>query len=141
MSIKIRTLLIITGLGAVLPAAGCGKRELSARDTVPVQGRATLHGEPIRYAIVEFTPADNEKGIPASGRTDEDGYFQLWTYGNEGPDGAVPGVYNVTFDAGGAKPVGGIPKGQPGPTELPADLGEITIEIGKSGGDIEIEIP
>jgi hypothetical protein len=128
---------IVTGL--VLPIS-CGTRDLSTKDTVTVHGRAILHGEPIRYAQVDFTPAD-DNGMPASGRTDGDGYFQLWTYGNEGPDGAVPGRYLVDFSAGAAIPSGGLPKGGPGPSELPPDLGEITVEIPSAGGDIEIVIP
>jgi len=130
----------LSAFAAILVSAGCGQRELSPKDTVPVHGRALLHGEPIRYALIELNPTDTE-GVPTSGRTDADGYFMLWTYGNEQPDGAVPGRYSVTIDSGGAKPVGGIPKGEPGPTILPDDIGEITVVIDSSGGEIEIAIP
>jgi hypothetical protein len=140
MSKHTSTFLSVGIFAFALVMAGCGQQELPTKDTVPVHGRALLHGEPIRYAIIQLDPADSD-GMPASGKTDADGYFMLWTYGNEQPDGAVPGRYTVTFDQGGAKPIGGIPTGEPGPTILPDDIGAITLAIGPSGGDVEIIIP
>jgi hypothetical protein len=135
----LKTFVSISFLGAILVLVGCGQRELPTKDTVFIQGRALLHGEPIRYAIIELDPVDDE-GIYASGRTDGDGYFQLYTYGNEQPDGAVPGHYTVSFEAGAGLPVGGVPKGQPGPTMLPSDLGPISVVIEPKGGEVEIVI-
>jgi hypothetical protein len=100
-----------------------------------------LHGEPIRYAGIELLPVDPEEGMPASGTTDADGYFLLYTYGGDQADGAVPGKYSVMLEFAGGLPMGGVKKGEVGPTELPADIGEVTIVIGPAGGDIEISIP
>jgi hypothetical protein len=78
--------------------------------------------------------------MPADGWTDGDGAFELRTYANEGFDGAVPGDYIVTFEAGGGKPVGGVPKDMPGPTVLPDGL-EAQLTIEAADNDLEIRLP
>lgn len=69
-----------------LLAAGCGR-------TSAVKGRVLLDGRPVAGASVLFMPDAEGQGRPASGVTDDDGYFRLTTY--RPGDGALPGTYRV----------------------------------------------
>ena len=65
----------------------------------PVKGRVLIDGNPQKDVIISFWPGKIEKDLHAycpSGRTDENGYFQLSTY-NEN-DGAPAGDYTVTIE-------------------------------------------
>jgi hypothetical protein len=83
----------------VATVAGCGgQRELPVKKTYPVQGKITLKGEPVAFAIVTFEP--KEKGSPATAFTDKDGVFSgTRTYSNSEMDGMVPGEYEVKLEA------------------------------------------
>jgi hypothetical protein len=134
MSTRIGSLRVLLLVAFVL--LGCGPREVAVKDRIQVRGRATLQGEPIRYALIFFDPVDT-KGMPASGSTDADGYFDLYTIGNEAPDGIVPGSYKVRFEQGAAQPQGGIPKGEPTWTEIPPDT-EVEIVVDDSVSELEV---
>jgi hypothetical protein len=59
---------------AALLVAGCG----GVGDTpklAPVEGTVTLGGEPLRDALVSFTPTG--EGAPSYGRTDDNGWYEL----------------------------------------------------------------
>ena len=78
-------------IGLVL-CAGCGPRLVREVDPVcyPVTGKVTFSGKPAHYAIVTFTPVEQDDE-----RLDEDGVFQLKT--RRRTDGAEPGEYIVTI--------------------------------------------
>jgi hypothetical protein len=120
---------------------GCGEKKLSQSPTYPVKGKVLFNGEPARYVIVRFEPTDN-KGVEASGRTDQDGKFELRTYSNDSWDGAVPGTYKVTIEAFNPIKAGGLPKGAK-PTRLPKDSMEASQhqEVRDEDNDLEIQIP
>ncbi len=72
---------------------GCGR---SLPDTVPVSGRVTWNGEPVRAGTIAFMPADTETDSlhrVALGRIEADGSYRLSTFGTN--DGALPGDYHV----------------------------------------------
>lgn len=55
-----------------LVAAGCGK---SGPQIAPVHGRVTLDGQPLAKADVTFQPEGSQR--PSTGRTDDDGRYEL----------------------------------------------------------------
>jgi hypothetical protein len=121
--------------------AGCGERELPLKERVQARGRVLLNGEPVRYALITLEPTDPKRGMTAEGKTDGDGNFALRTYSNEEPDGAVPGEYKVSLEAGGGIPVGGVPKDEPGPTLITSELPEVIVFIEDDDNELEIRIP
>ena len=85
--------------------------------TVPVSGRVTWHGQPIKEGTVAFmpaetTPSDGKPLRAAMGRIQPDGSYQLSTFGEN--DGAMPGKYLVAISDQGEFPAEIIP-GQPQP--------------------------
>src|SRR5215510_12808711 len=56
----------------LLLASGCGR---GGPDVAPVKGHVTLDGRPLVGADIEFLPEDGRP--PASGRTDQEGYYEL----------------------------------------------------------------
>jgi hypothetical protein len=85
--------LFALGTGLLL-LAGCGGPTLA-----PVQGRVTCNNKPVAEAAVTFSPVpqtegEREPGKPATGFTDQGGYYVLSTYRNE--DGALVGPHRVT---------------------------------------------
>ena len=83
--------LVIAGS---LVLSGCG-----GPDMAPVKGRVTFDGKPVKEAAIAFAPVpaddkDKEPGKPATGFTDENGYFDLSTY--KPLDGAKVGKHKVT---------------------------------------------
>jgi hypothetical protein len=77
---------------------GCGQKELPVQKTYPVQGRVTLKGEPVAFAIVHLEPKD-QKNPPALAYTDKDGIFNgARSYSNSEMDGAAPGEYEVKLE-------------------------------------------
>jgi hypothetical protein len=65
-------------------------------EVYPVWGEVFLNGEPATGAVVHFHPADKEEGSPGFAVVQEDGSFQLSTFGTN--DGAQPGDYIVTLN-------------------------------------------
>src|SRR6476659_7523850 len=74
-----------------LPLA-CGR---SAPAVYPVRGEVFFNGQPASGATVHFLPADADEGSPAYATVQEDGSFELSTYGTY--DGAEVGEYVVTL--------------------------------------------
>jgi hypothetical protein len=130
---------------ALLVCLGCG-----GGDVGYVEGTVTMDGAPLPDAIVTFQP---EGGRPSSGRTDENGYYELiYTRGKKG---AIPGKHTVTIstlqegdpDAGGESVPEKVPAKYNTDTELTADVkagrndfdfdlsseGEIVVEAESSG--------
>jgi hypothetical protein len=84
---KCNTLALL--LVFMLAAGGCSSKD----KPVIVEGVVTLDGQRLPGATVTFVP-DREGRRPASGRTDDDGTFELTTF--HPGDGALPGTYKVT---------------------------------------------
>ena len=114
---RIRTLIVASYL---LVATGCGE----GRPTrVPVSGRVTIDGEPLRYGYVRFVP---EGARPSGGRLDADGKFSLSCYADA--DGAVLGAHKVSVHAAEPKPGKGLYWHAP-KTYRRYDTSEIEVEI------------
>lgn len=79
-------------LGVSVLAAGCGGGASDAPRTVRVKGEVLYQGKPVPQLSVAFIP---EKGLLASGMTDDNGKFTLTT--NKAGDGAAVGVYKVAI--------------------------------------------
>ena len=86
-------------LRAVIVSLGCCAISSGCRPAGPavhyVEGVVLLEGEPVGAATVGFSPS--EAGMPAFGRTDDNGVFKLTTVrgGGQGK-GAMAGGYIVT---------------------------------------------
>jgi hypothetical protein len=133
---------LIIGLGLLL-LYGCGTRDLAKQETYPARGRVLLHGEPARYVKVRLEPETPGEGLPCEAATDGNGTFELRTYSNEAPDGAVPGRYRVVLESAASSDEGPpviVPKGAK-PTAVPASLAEVTVEIKSEDNDLEISFP
>ncbi len=77
---------------------GCGQKELPVQKTYPVQGKVTLKGEPVAFAMVHLEPKDN-KNPPALACTDKNGVFSgARSYSNTEMDGVAPGEYEVKLE-------------------------------------------
>ena len=77
--------LLTIGMGT----AGCGSADVPI---LPVKGVLTLDGQPLVGATVTFSPL--EKGLPASGVTNDRGEFQLTT--RTPNDGAIAGEHRIS---------------------------------------------
>jgi hypothetical protein len=124
-------------------AAGCGQSELAKKATYPARGRVLYKGEPARFVLIHFEPTAPGKGVAADGVTDGNGEFELRTYSNADPDGAVPGEYTVTleqFDP--VRSVGiTVPKGST-PTKLAkvAVESDSPVEVRAEDNDLQIQV-
>jgi hypothetical protein len=76
---------------AALLCAGCSGGGLH-----PVHGRVLYHGSAAKGALVVFHPVNGAglTAVPATGQTDENGDFKLFTQAQEG---AAAGEYRVTI--------------------------------------------
>ncbi len=108
---RVRISLTATCLAIMACVCGCGQKSLSHNTTYPTKGRILFNGQPASYVIVRFEPID-AKGVEATGRTDQDGLFELRTYSNEEADGAVPGEYKVVIEAFNPVRAGGLPRSE-----------------------------
>jgi hypothetical protein len=75
-----------------LPLA-CSKSGSSA---YPVHGEVFFNGQPATGAAVHFHPLDGEEGTAAYAVVNDDGSFEMSTFGTN--DGAEPGNYAVTIN-------------------------------------------
>ena len=132
-------LLVVVFVASLL--VGCGQRELARKTPYPTTGTVTYKGEPVRYAAIHLNPQD-ERGILAEGFIKEDGTFAIRTFGNEEPDGAVPGTYEVELDGYKVTEHGGLPKGAT-PTKLPSTPFKtgVIVEIQAEDNHLDITIP
>jgi hypothetical protein len=121
--------------------AGCGQRTLPVAKTYPAAGRVTLKGEPAAFVFVTLKPT-GKKGAEATGKTNENGEFELRTFSNTGDnDGAVPGDYNVVLTGYEPVKMGRIPPGSK-PTEISGEMDTgITIQITDGDNTLSIDVP
>ena len=81
---------------ALMTVVGCGGVKV-----VPVSGKATLDGEPLRRGVVSFNP-DPAKGnnlrVACTGRMNGDGQYEMYTDDGSSVKKGVPvGWYKVTI--------------------------------------------
>lgn len=74
---------------------GCSGGDPNEPKQFPVSGTVTLDGKPLAKATVTFTPVGNTRGAGATGKTDQEGRYQL-TY-LRGKMGAPAGQYRVAI--------------------------------------------
>jgi hypothetical protein len=86
-----RVFPLVLVMGGLTLAAGCGK----GSGLVPVEGRVTLDGKPVKEVIVNFQPINDTPGNGALGSTDPDGRFTLTDA--RGEAGVYAGEYKVIF--------------------------------------------
>jgi hypothetical protein len=94
---------------AVATVAGCGGQQ-----NVPVEGRVTLNGQPLRDATVTFSQLRASDPGPFTGTSDADGKFTLGTADKQ-QTGAAPGEYMVMITT--VKTPAGADEYTPPPTE------------------------
>lgn len=82
----------------VAPIGGCAD---GRPRRVPVSGRVTTDGAPLKHGSVLFVP---DEGRPAGGALDSDGRFTLTCF--EKDDGVIPGRYRVQIK--GTEPMGEV---------------------------------
>lgn len=126
----------------ILSLAACGPRQLPKEETYPVRGRVMLSGQPARYVLIRFEPAEaTSRAVEANGFTGEDGSFTLRTYSNDTPDGAIPGTYRVVLEPYDPVRAGPIPPGAV-PLQLAAEYDtKMTVEVKEGDNELEIDIP
>ena len=81
----------VIALCVLLAAAGCGGKP----ELVPVRGRITLDGQPVKEVVVTFSPIGDTQGNGAMGCTDVEGRFTLTDV--RGSAGARVGEYKVSL--------------------------------------------
>lgn len=125
-------LLLFTG-------AGCAGKD----PLVPVRGRITLDGKPLKDVIVTFTPIGDTRGNGALGGTDADGRFTLTDV--RGSAGAVVGEYKVSLYPAPASsrrddPADVVSKGGLGVPAIYLDLNNTPLRatIPPGGGTVEL---
>lgn len=132
-----------SALGVVL--AGCGGSG-SKLDSIPVKGKVTLDGQPVKNARVRFIPDSADKGRSAIGDTDANGAFKLSTV--RAADGIIPGAYKVDVSSLETVTTESKDKGQlEAASEIPAKYRDVktsgiafTINKGDSGKSLEIKL-
>jgi hypothetical protein len=131
--------VLFVGLGFL--SAGCGQRTLNVPKTVPASGKVTIKGAPAAFVLITLRPTSG-KGAEATGKTDQDGNFQLRTFSNTGePDGAVPGEYTVALEGHNPVKMGALPKDAKA-TEIKGEMDTgITIQITDGDNEIPIDVP
>ncbi|HJZ57542.1 MAG TPA: hypothetical protein VKE74_21410 [Gemmataceae bacterium] len=123
--------LVVAGLGLAVGSAGCGDPSDVGR-TVPVVGKVTVNGKPVKAGTVSFRP-DKSKGNNSAhepyGEIDADGNYKLFTGKKEG---APVGSYRVAVFAGEPVEVGnlsGQAKWYANPKFASVDSSGLTIEV------------
>ncbi|MDC0308594.1 MAG: hypothetical protein P8M30_01745 [Planctomycetaceae bacterium] len=87
--LRLASILRVLPLTVIL--MGCGGETGPSLDLASAEGIVTLDGTALPNALVTFYP---ENGRPATGRTDDQGHFELMT--KEPGDGAMIGSHKVT---------------------------------------------
>lgn len=83
--------VVVVSLAALL-VSGCASSAAGpAGSMLPVKGRVTYKGQPLKEGSISFRPEDDGRG--AHGRIEPDGSFVLTTF-KEG-DGASAGIHRI----------------------------------------------
>jgi len=90
---------LLACVGGLFPLAGCsGNKPLPAElgPLVPVQGKVTVAGKPLRGGNVNFFPLEHDVAkCQPQGLIDAEGRYTVSSYGQKG---APAGKYRVTVD-------------------------------------------
>ena len=130
--------------------AGCNDGKLK---TYPVSGIVTMNDEPVVGATVIFSPAKENEGDSAVGKTNEKGEYKLQTANGKVDGGTTPGDYIVLIKKSEGKATGRIIRDSSGNTSeemlpisvLPAQYGafssplKATVENKKNVFDFKLE--
>lgn len=122
-------------------AAGCGGGTSQPQfpDLVPVKGVVKRGGAPVKGGAVQFVPDPDKPEFLVNSEVGNDGTFALSTVrttdrSGERKAGAPPGKYKVVFQPPLAdQTAGGVlePVNVPGPVEVKAGGGDVTVELPK----------
>ena len=119
-------LRLLRGLWAcgLIALVGCGGLRV-----VPVSGKVTLDGKPLKGAVVSFNP-DQAKGnnqrVSSTGRINQDGQYEIYTDdGSKVRKGAPLGWYKVTFLTGL-------------PGSAPVEIDSKYLDVGKTPLSVEV---
>jgi hypothetical protein len=133
------TLVVLVGL------AGCG----DGIKRVPVQGKLTAKGTPIKGAVVQFVPLGEIPGEGGVGQSDDNGNFSL--KGLKGVTGVAPGEYKVRISRfvkadGSSLPYGATEADNPDARQvIPAPYSgpdsPLTRKVPESGGTVDVDLP
>lgn len=121
--LTVETLAWVT-IGFSAAISGCASRDQVR--LVPATGRVTLNNDPVVDASVIFEPASPSKGKLATGRTNAQGEFVLYT---DNRAGAVCGNYKAAIISANATTVAG-----PKSTRIPTRDPSIPSQPGQSNG-------
>jgi hypothetical protein len=94
-----RLIGLLVCFGGLFGLAGCGGKsklqQLGVGPMVPVQGKVTLGGKPLKGGNVFFYPQGEVKGFAPMGLIDAQGHYTLATSGEAG---APVGKYRATVE-------------------------------------------
>lgn len=130
----------LTVLLLLAASTGCGEKT----DAVPVAGKVSYKGEPLKNGTVMFIPDGG--GTAATGEIQPDGTFKLTTFRKD--DGAVPGDYTVVVqvfpdpESGGGLP--GMEFGSEKPPiperYMDATQTDLKATIGSSDNNLDLQL-
>ncbi|MFM9197350.1 MAG: hypothetical protein ACKOWG_16745 [Planctomycetia bacterium] len=134
------TSLASLAIGALVAGlTGCSRSpSLPAR--VKVSGVVTYKGEPLADALIAFIPIgalDVTLNAGATGLTDEQGRYELSTFGNK--DGAIPGEKQVRVLPAARAPTKLTDDGDPAPSPKPPGFPEKYLDQTASGLKATVE--
>jgi hypothetical protein len=91
----VRSVSLIAIVAVLVSLSGCGGSSApkNREPVFPVKGKVTYKGQPVVGADIAYKSETVERS--AFGRTNEDGEFELSTFGSN--DGAVAGKHSVTI--------------------------------------------
>lgn len=119
-------------LGAATALAGCWHGDLTPPDKYPTRGKVVWHGQPVRFAIVDFSPTEPGKGALGYTTTGAEGTFETE---------ALPGEYEVVLEPWDIARCGGLPAGAQ-PTKLPGTVQTgVVVEIKAQDNDLDVQVP
>ncbi len=129
---------------------GCGGRDPSLPDLVPVTGTVTIDGKPATNTTLQFIPTGSAASTSSGGATDATGKYQLRTAHNG--DGAPVGDYRVVISKLKRKDGSDFPLDSPeGPMDAGADESlppqysdpaktTLTAKVSPGGGTIDFPL-
>jgi hypothetical protein len=98
---QVRQMLWIVLTAGIAGSVGCGATPATPDwpEPVPVKGTVTMGDKPVSDARIFFAPKGHTEGQGASGMTDAQGTYELFTMNPHGEKvpGAIPGEYKVTI--------------------------------------------
>ncbi len=123
---NVKRLVVVCCLGAALFAMGCGSKDEFGRDMVPVKGKVTINGEPVKANKNLMLIFQKGTERPESLEVQPDGTFS---------GQVVPGENTVVLQIyGPPDALGAVKKDY-----LPGGTGKLTVNV-ESGKEITLDI-